>query len=129
MTDEHFELLVNDALQNIPEKFRKLMNNVAITTEGMARPEQNNEARITKNNVLLGLYQGVPLTHRGPNYGFVLPDKITIFKDTIMAIGKTEEGIKQLIKDTVWHEIAHHFGSDEYRVREAENKRKKNVVN
>ncbi|PJE75715.1 hypothetical protein COV04_03330 [Candidatus Uhrbacteria bacterium CG10_big_fil_rev_8_21_14_0_10_48_11] len=124
MTDNEFEELVERALDDIPERFQKLMNNVAILVEEDARPEQSGEVPLRSGEVLLGLYQGVPLTKRGPNYGMVLPDKITLFKSAILAIGQTEDSIAKLITETVWHEIGHHFGMNEARVREAEKKRK-----
>ena len=124
MTREEFEKLVEEAMAEIPEKFRALMDNVAIVVEDNARPEHGQEIGIRQNEVLLGLYQGVPQTSRGPHYSLVPPDRITIFQNTIEKIGRTEEGIRKLVKNTVWHEIAHHFGSDERRVRRAEALRK-----
>ncbi|OGL61247.1 hypothetical protein A3H10_00845 [Candidatus Uhrbacteria bacterium RIFCSPLOWO2_12_FULL_46_10] len=120
MTREEFEKLTEEALDEIPEKFHKLMDNVVILVEDNARPEHGQEIGIRKNEVLLGLYQGVPQTHRGPHYSMVPPDRITIFQNTIEKFGRTPAGIRQLVKDTIWHEIAHHFGSDERRVRKAE---------
>lgn len=121
---EEFEMLVEEALDEIPEKFRSLMDNVVILVEDNARPEHGQEIGIRKNEVLLGLYQGVPQTHRGPHYSMVPPDRITIFQDTIEKSGRTPEGIRKLVKETIWHEIAHHFGSDERRVRKAEKQRR-----
>jgi len=121
---EEFEKLVEEALAEIPEKFRSLMDNVAIVVEDRARPERGQEIGIRQNEVLLGLYEGVPQTQRGPHYSLVPPDKITIFQNTIEEIGGTNAGIRELVKDTVWHEIAHHFGSDERRVRKAEVRRR-----
>lgn len=123
MVSKEFEKLVEAALTAIPEKFRTLMDNVAIVVEDRARPERGQEIGIRQNEVLLGLYQGVPQTQRGPHYSLVPPDKITIFQNTIEEIGRTHEGIRELVKNTVWHEIAHHFGSDERRVRRAEKRR------
>jgi len=69
------------------------------------------------------LYEGVPQTKRG-YYGQVLPDKITIFQKPIEKYASSESKIREMVKNTVWHEIAHHFGMDEKRVREAESRRK-----
>jgi len=74
--------------------------------------------------LIFGLYEGVPQTKRW-HYGQVLPDKITIFKKPIERIARSENEIKEIVKNTVWHEIAHHFGLDEKRVKEAESRRKK----
>jgi len=67
----------------------------------------------------------VPQVSRGANYTAVLPDKITIFQKPIEDEATDKEDIKKIVRDTVWHEIAHHFGMDESRVREAEVKRRK----
>jgi len=73
---------------------------------------------------LLGLYQGVPLTRRAGHFNVVLPDKITIFKETIERIaGPDEMAIKKLIRSVVHHEIGHYFGMNEKQVREWEKKR------
>jgi len=129
MAREAFEELVDQALAEVPERFRKLMDNVVILVEDNARPEHGQEIGIRKNEVLLGLYQGVPQTHRGPHYSMVPPDRITIFQNTIEKFGRTPAGIRQLVKETIWHEIAHHFGSDERRVRKAESKRRRQRSN
>ncbi len=126
MTDDEFEALVHEALLNIPEKFRRLMSNVAITIEEQARAEQGREVGIRRGDVLLGLYEGVPQTRRGPNYGMVPPDKITIFKQPIEMIGQTPEKIRELVAGTVWHEIGHHFGLSDEQIHAAEKRRKNN---
>lgn len=115
MTDEEFGQLVNAGIEAIPRKFLDLLDNVAVTIEQEPSPAQGN---------LLGLYEGVPLIKRGTNYTAVLPDKITIFRGPILRLAVTPARIKQMVKDTVWHEIAHHFGMDEQEVRNAERKRR-----
>jgi predicted Zn-dependent protease with MMP-like domain len=107
-----FELLVEDALRLIPWRFRRRMNNVAIVVE-MEPPRPG----------LLGLYQGRPLANRSVFEGFTLPDKITIFQGPHERLSRTREELEQMVADTVWHEIAHHFGMDEQEVRRAERKR------
>jgi len=79
--------------------------------------------RVRGSLIIFGLYEGVPQTKRG-NYGQVLPDKITIFQKPIEEFAHSEEEIKEIVKNTVWHEIAHHFGMDEKRVRAAEKARR-----
>lgn len=125
MTPEVFEQLVEEGIEAIPEKFLKLVNNVAIVIEEEPTLAQRHKIRLGKGHTLLGLYEGVPQTGRSRNYSGVLPDKITIFRKPILAFGHTPEGIRQLVADTVWHEIAHHFGMDEHTVRTAEGKRKR----
>ena len=119
MTREKFEKLVNEGIKAIPERFLEKLDNVDIVIEEEPTPYQLRKLRARKSLIIFGLYEGVPQTKRG-HYGQVLPDKITIFKKPIERIARSESEIKEIVKNTVWHEIAHHFGIDEKRVREAE---------
>ncbi len=69
------------------------------------------------NTELLGLYEGVPLTERS-EYSMVLPDKITLFQGSIEAICSTGDEIVEQVRETVVHEVAHHFGIDDDRLEE-----------
>ncbi|MDX6479810.1 MAG: hypothetical protein QOG85_320 [Gaiellaceae bacterium] len=102
---DHFEQLVSDALDALPDDIAALMSNVAVTVEDEPPPGQP----------LLGLYEGIPLGRRGPYYAGALPDKITIYRGPIERIaGGDPERLRALVKRVVLHEIAHHFGiSDE----------------
>lgn len=120
---EKFEKLVEKGIQAVPEKFLKKLENVDIVVEEEPSPEQLKKLKIRKGVFLFGLYEGVPQTERW-SYGQVLPDKITIFKKPIEKASGSEEEIKEIVKNTVWHEIAHHFGIDEKGVRNAERRRK-----
>ena len=102
-----FEDMVADALDGLPEEFGRLMSNVAVTVQHGAGPSG-----------LLGLYEGVPLTSRTTQYGFVLPDRITIYRQAICAICRTEEEVADQVRRTVIHEVAHHFGIDDDRLDE-----------
>lgn len=123
MDIETFEKLVNEGIKDIPQKFLDKLDNVGIVIEDNPTPEQLKKLKVRKNYFLFGLYEGIPKTKRW-GYSDVLPDKITIFKHPIEQAAQTEEEIKKLVKETVWHEIAHHFGMDEQEVREAESRRK-----
>lgn len=125
MDDEQFELMVQAGIQAIPEKFLCLLDNVAVVIEDEPTESQKQKLRLGKHMTLYGLYQGVPHTSRGANYTGVLPDKITIFKNPILAAAHTQDDVRRFVTDTVWHEIAHHFGLDEKRVRTAEQRRRK----
>lgn len=125
MDKEIFEQLVRQAISDIPENFLKKLENVAIVVEDEPTAEQRERLKLGMGYSLFGLYEGVPQTKRGPYYGMVLPDKISIFQKPIEQFARTKEEISQIVKDTVWHEIAHHFGTDEKRLREIEKKRKK----
>src|SRR3990167_5708201 len=125
MDIQKFRVLVEEALEQIQNRFLTLMDNVVVMVEDETRAEEGAEVGIRRGPTLLGLYQGVPRTQRGPNYSLVLPDKITIFKTPIEALGQTPEGIRELVRDTVWHEVAHHFGMNDERIRVAEKRRKR----
>lgn len=121
-TIEKFEELVNKGIEAIPKGFLEKLENVDIIIEETPTPEQLKKLKIRKGSFLFGLYEGVPQTKRW-GYGQVLPDKITIFKAPIEKLAQSEKEIKEIVKNTVWHEIAHHFGLDEKKVRQAESRR------
>jgi predicted Zn-dependent protease with MMP-like domain len=102
-----FEEMVVKALDGLPEELGRLMHNVAVTVEHDAGPPG-----------LLGLYQGVPLTSRTSQYAGVLPDRITIYRRAICAVCDSEEEVAMQVRRTVIHEVAHHFGIDDARLRE-----------
>jgi len=122
MDDKKFEEIVREGIKAIPKKFLEKLNNVDICIEEEPTPHQLQKLRTRKNPLILGLYEGVPQTKR-QHYGQVLPDKITIFKRPIERVANSQEQIKKIVTNTVWHEIAHHFGMDEKRVRETERRR------
>ena len=130
MTNEEFEQLVKDGIDAIDAKFLAKLKNVEIVIEDDPTPFQLEKLRLrgalpfdaAQDVWLFGLYEGIPQTKR-EGYAQVLPDKITIFKNSIEQVYSKPGDIKRAVKDTVWHEIAHHFGMDETQVRHAEQKR------
>jgi predicted Zn-dependent protease with MMP-like domain len=100
-----FEAMVAEALDGLPPELGRLMRNVAVTVDDYGG-----------DGSLLGLYEGVPLTERTSAYSMVLPDRITIFRKTILAICNTEEDVLHQVQATVVHEIGHHFGIDDERL-------------
>lgn len=124
MDDITFNNLVAAGLEAIPLEYREKLDNVAIVSQDEPSFEQLNKMRIRRGWTLYGLYEGIPITKRNSSYSGVLPDKITIFKNPILRSAKDEEDVKEMVKHTVWHEIAHHFGMDEERVRNAEKARR-----
>jgi len=106
---EEFEDLVGEALDTIPPRLTKVMRNVVIVVEDDPPPQAG---------TLLGLYEGVPLTERGDTYAGVLPDRITIFRNTLRKICDTRDDLVREVRVTVVHEIAHHFGIDDERLHE-----------
>ncbi len=113
MSIEEFEELVGKALENLPKFFKEKLENVEVVTEDWPHPT------LSRGRLLLGLYQGVPKTRRGVGYTMVLPDKITIYMGPIAMVSRgSPEIIKKVVIDTVQHEIAHHFGISDKRLRE-----------
>lgn len=125
---EEFEKIVAEGINAIPEKFLRKLDNVAIVIEDEPTPAQKKKLNIQQGWTLFGLYEGVPHGERGTSYTGVIPDKITIFKKPIESEAIDEKDIKKIVRDTVWHEIAHHFGMDESRVRQAETERQKPLM-
>ncbi len=119
MTRKEFEKLVAKGIDSIPPRFLEKLSNVAVVIESKPTAPQKKKLKIRKGWTLFGLYEGVPQMSRGVNYGGVLPDKITIFQKPIEETAKNPGEIEEIVKNTVWHEIAHHFGMDEGRVRKA----------
>lgn len=120
-----FEKIVREGIKAIPEKFLRRLDNVAIVVEDEPTPVQRKKLNMHPNWTLLGSYEGVSRLERGANYNAVLPDKITIFKKQIETEARNEKDLKEIVKNTVWHEIAHHFGMSETRARQIEAKRRK----
>jgi predicted Zn-dependent protease with MMP-like domain len=118
ISEEQFEILVSDALDSLPDNFKDKMNNVAIIIEDFPTKEQTKKLRLGSQYSLFGLYEGCVQSKR-LNYGVVLPDKITIFRKPIMQSCSNEQECQKQIFNTVRHEIAHHFGSDEKGARKA----------
>jgi predicted Zn-dependent protease with MMP-like domain len=117
MSDEEFERLVAEGIDAIPERFLLRIENVVVVVEDLPSEEQLLAHGIEDPYELLGLYEGVPVTERGETYGvggLLLPDKITVFKLPILAeAGGDPEKIRDVVRDTVWHEIGHYFGWDD----------------
>lgn len=122
MDREEFEEIVEEGIKAIPKKFLEKLNNVDICIEEEPTPYQLEKLRAKRGFLIFGLYEGIPQVKRR-SYGQILPDKITIFKKSIERVAKSKEEVKKAVKNTVWHEIAHHFGMDEREVYEAEKKR------
>jgi predicted Zn-dependent protease with MMP-like domain len=117
---EEFEDLVAKAVEGLPEEFAERLDNVAITIEDYPTRQQLSRSQVRHDMTLLGLYEGVPITERGHNYGMVLPDKITIFQKPIEAGCQNEDETIAMIRSVVRHEIAHHFGISDERLDELE---------
>jgi predicted Zn-dependent protease with MMP-like domain len=114
---DQFEELVNRALEEIPEEFLEKIEDVDIFVEEVPSPEQLKELGLTGRDLLFGLYQGIPISGKSFFQGQALPDRITLFRLPILSSCRTELEILKQIKKTLIHEIAHHFGLTEARIR------------
>lgn len=119
-----FEQYIAQGIKLIPPRFRRLIENVAIVVEEEPSAAVRERQRLKPGDLLLGLYEGIPRTARA-NYAGVLPDKITIFKRHI-EIEATQSGlpVAEVVAETIWHEVAHHFGLNENEVRAKERQRR-----
>ena len=116
MTKKEFEALVAEiGLSAVPKKFRKEIKNVAFVIHDEPDKAVRAAEKLEKDETLLGLYYGIPHTERGDSYGvgMTLPDTITLYQKPIEEAGDGDpRKIKKVIADTIWHEVAHHFGLD-----------------
>ena len=109
MSREEFEQLVVDALDELPRDLAAVADNVVIMVEDESPPGEPE---------MLGVYEGVALTHRDTSYSLQLPDRILIFREPLLAISPTREELVRQVRITVVHELAHHFGIGDARLHE-----------
>jgi predicted Zn-dependent protease with MMP-like domain len=119
MTREEFEEHVVEALELVPDEFRSYLADVAVMVEAWPSAEQRQRLSLRANETLFGLYEGVPLPQRGSGYNLALPDRITLFQGPLEqdARGRIDH-LRRQVRRVVLHEIAHHFGFGEERLRE-----------
>ncbi len=110
VSDDQFNDLIAESLDELPEAYTSKLNNVLITFENDPSPSQRTKLNLRCNETLFGLYEGIPLPARGSGYQMVLPDKITIFKNPMLRSTADSIALKAQVKHTLWHEIAHFFG-------------------
>jgi len=115
LSDQEFDALITRAMDELPQSYIKGLDNVAIVMADDPTPEQVTKMKLD-GKLLLGLYEGVPLTHRGNGWSGMLPDKITLFKNQILAVVHDERSLFEQVKRTLWHEIAHYYGLDHDRM-------------
>jgi predicted Zn-dependent protease with MMP-like domain len=105
-----FERLAAEALDDLPQWVQGRLDNVEVVIEDYPPPGAPG---------LLGLYEGIPLTKRGPGYTWALPDRITLFRSTIEGVaGDDPDRLREVVIETVIHEVAHFFGISDERLRE-----------
>ncbi len=120
LSRDEFEKLVSKALEELPKRFRDRLENIVIMVEEAPPKEITRQLGVKSPLGLLGLYQGVPLKHRGVRYGNVLPDRIVIYQRPIEARVRNRKELLIQIRRTVIHEIGHFFGLAESELREIE---------
>jgi len=113
MEKKEFERLVIRALEELPERFRKRLENIEIVVEDKPRTTTLSECKISPSATLLGLYRGIPLKKRGRWYGNVLPDKITIYQRPVESLCRSSEEIEERVREVVRHELGYCFALQE----------------
>ncbi len=120
-SDDEFDALISRAMDALPKRDIENLQNVVITYADEPDEHQVRKIQLRGDSLLLGLYEGIPLTQRGSGYNLVLPDKITLFKLplTFYAASRGTELLEE-ITHTLWHEIAHHYGLNHRDIAERE---------
>jgi predicted Zn-dependent protease with MMP-like domain len=119
VSEDDFQRLINEALEELPGEHVRNIKNVAILYQELPTPEQRTQLALRHDQTLLGLYEGVPLSQRQGGTR-VLPDKITLFKLPLESRADTLAALKEDIRHTLWHEIAHYYGLDHDKIHELE---------
>ena len=122
MTRRRFEKLVEEALKEIPKRFRREMKNVAVVVEDEPSQELLDEMEVEPGDTLFGLYQGTPLPERNWAFGNNLPDRISIYQGPTEEACETEDDVRDCVAETVIHEFGHYFGMSEDEIEEIEEK-------
>lgn len=120
-TDAEFDELISWAMDELPPERIRGLQNIVITYADEPDEHQREKLKLRGDQLLLGLYEGIPLTKRGAGYNLVLPDKITLFKNPLCQIAKDQDDFREQIKHTLWHEIAHFYGLNHDDIRKREN--------
>lgn len=111
-----FAALAREVIETLPPELKRLLHNVEVVVEDWPSKAQLQEQGLRRPDELFGLYEGLPLTDRGADYGLVLPDRISLFRGPhLVAVGDEAE-LRQELRTTVLHELAHHFGIDDDRL-------------
>lgn len=121
LSEKDFEKYLAEAIDAIPKPYSDHLQNVAFILEDEPTPQQRVRLNLYPNETLFGLYEGVPLPARNGALK-ILPDKITIFRNPLLAASCSEQALKQNIGHTVWHEVAHYYGLDHARIHQLDSK-------
>ncbi|HTK39689.1 MAG TPA: metallopeptidase family protein [Patescibacteria group bacterium] len=110
MSDEQFTQLIQRAMAELSPEHMAALEHVAILVADEPSEYQAEKIKLRGDQLLLGLFEGIPRTMRSGYESGVMGDTITLFKLPLMAISRDEDSLYKNIKRTVWHEIAHYFG-------------------
>ena len=116
MTSREFDQLVEECMDVVPRRFRAQLNNLVFVVE----PEPRRPG-------LLGLYEGRPMIHRSVAEPYAMPDRITIYQGPHERGARSDSELRDLVRETIWHEVAHYFGMDERQVLQAERHRRRRL--
>ncbi|MBP1647337.1 MAG: metallopeptidase family protein [Bacteroidetes bacterium] len=121
MDRDEFEKVVQEVFDSLPPQFHATIDNVHIVVEELPASRSNSRKGIRSGGMLLGLYEGIPLTKRGVDYGMypVVPDRITLFRQNIQAVSRDDHDLRATIRETLIHEIGHYYGMSETEIRRA----------
>ncbi len=121
MDRDEFEKVVQEVFDSLPAQFHATIDNVHIVVEELPASRSNSRKGIRSGGILLGLYEGIPLTKRGVDYGMypVVPDRITLFRQNIQAVSRDDHDLRAKIRETLIHEIGHYYGMSETEIRRA----------
>lgn len=117
ISGEEFEKIVGDGIDAIPKLYQKHLNNVAFLVEDWPTAAQQKQLGLRHHDLLFGLYEGVPLPARSGSTK-LLPDKITLFKRPLETVSKDLDDLRERVRHTVWHEVAHYYGLGHKRIHE-----------
>jgi predicted Zn-dependent protease with MMP-like domain len=118
LSRKRFETLVAEALRGVPLELAKALDNIEVVVDDWPTDEQLADVELEPDELLFGLYQGTPLPQRSPMLPYTLPDVITIFQGPLEEACETEDAIREEVRLTVIHEVAHYFGMDEDKIAE-----------
>ena len=123
LDDYAFQSLINSAVASLPQSHIDALKNVAIVYADQPTEEQRQQLKLHDDETLFGLYEGVPLPQRNGQTA-PLPDKITIFKQPLLMASASADDMREKVRHTVWHEVAHYYGLNHDQIRELENGRR-----
>lgn len=119
LSQTEFEALIEEAIESLPPFFRDRMDNVAVLTAVWPTRAELKSADVPPGDTLLGLYEGIPLTERTQGYNMVAPDTITLYQGPIEAEAEGDpDAVRYWVRHVFLHELAHHFGISDDRLRE-----------